>query len=446
MFENKKIFILGMARSGFEVAKLLSKHHNQIFITDAKDQDPNQIKELQSLGVTYKTDNEPETILDETYDYVIKNPGIRKDHPCVTKAHTLGTPVINELEVAYAFLPKNVYIIGVTGSNGKTTTTTMIYDILKKAGKKVYLAGNIGIPLSKMVSDIEENSMLVIEISDHQLLDMSQFKTNISILTNLSEVHLDFHGNYENYKNVKKKIFNHHTQEDLAILNADNEDSLALTMDIPSTKKYFSSKQRSDASLENGFICIEGEKVLEIEEIKLKGNHNYENIMCALLVLKKLDIPYTYAEEYLKDFGGVEHRMEYVTEFQKIKFYNDSKSTNTESTITALKAFENPTILILGGYDRGHSFDPLIPYLGNVKEILCYGETKDRIESFAKEQDIPCKKVENLIEATQESYKSAEEGDIVLLSPACASWDQYKCFEDRGSEFKETIKQIERGK
>lgn len=444
MFENKKIFILGMARSGFEAAKLLSKHNNQIFITDAKDQDPNQIEELRALGVTYETSLTPEEILDETYDYVIKNPGIRKDHPCVLKAHTLEIPVMNELEVAYAFLPKDLFIVGVTGSNGKTTTTTMLYDILKKAGKKVFLAGNIGIPLSKMVEDIEKESILVIEISDHQLLDMSHFKTNISILTNLSEVHIDFHGNYDNYKATKKKIFNHHTKDDLAIINADNEDSIKLTEDISSTKEYFSSKGKANADIEDDFICVDGEKVLDTHYIKLQGNHNYENIMGVLLVLKRLNISYKYAEDYLKEFGGVEHRIEYVGELHKRKFYNDSKSTNTESTITALKSFVSPTILLLGGYDRGHSFDPLIPYLGNVKEILCYGETKERILTFAKEQNIVGKSFDTLEEATKEAYKDSLEGDIILLSPACASWDQYKCFEDRGNEFKKIVKELER--
>lgn len=443
MFENKKIFVLGMARSGYEVSKLLKKHHNDVFVTDQKKQDEEKEKELKELGILYETSESPELLLDDSYDYVVKNPGISKNHPCVLKARSLGIPVIGELEVAYHFLPENVKIVGITGSNGKTTVTTMLYDILKLASKKVYLAGNIGIPLSKTVREMQPDSILVIEISDHQLLDMYDFKTDVSILTNLSEVHLDFHGSYDHYKNTKKKIFQNHSKSDIAILNFDNEDVLELTKDIKSSKMYFSKEGEKDAYLKDGSIYVQGNKVVDVEDIQLQGNHNYENIMCVLLALHLLDVDETIIKNYLKTFKGVEHRIEYVKEVEGRHFYNDSKSTNTESTITALKSFQKPTILLLGGYDRGHSFAPLSSYLTHVKEIICFGETKDRIFSFAQAQNIVCKKVETVKEAVKESYLDSIEGDIILLSPACASWDQYDCFEDRGNDFKNATQTLQ---
>lgn len=439
MFENKKILILGMARSGYEVAKLLSKYNNEIIVTDGKKQDENHVEELEKLGIKVTICDNPEEMLDDSYNYVIKNPGIIKTHKCVLKANKLNIPVINEVEVAYHFMPKNTFIIGITGSNGKTTTTTMIYETMKRANLPVHLAGNIGLPLSSVIQNMSENEYLVIEISDHQLVDMYDFKTNISVMTNLSEVHLDFHGDYETYKNVKKKIFNHHTQNDLAILNKENIDVVNLTKDIESSKKFFSSKEKADAYVEGNYICVDNEKILDIDEIKIKGIHNYENIMCVLLVLKALNIDYKYAREFLKEFKGVEHRIEFVKELSGISFYNDSKATNTESTITALKSFKNNVILLLGGLDRGHSFEPIAPYLDKVKEIICFGETKDRIYDWANEKNMKCKKYDKLEEGLKTAYNDSISGDTILLSPACASWDQYKCMEDRGNEFKKIV-------
>ena len=442
MYKNKKIFIFGLARSGYEVAKLLSNYNNEILVVDKCDTDKEHIKELNNLNIKFiKTEN-PENYLNNTYDYVVKNPGIIKTHPCILKAKELGIKVINEIEVAYDFIKDKATIIGITGSNGKTTTTTMIYEIMKKANLNVHLAGNIGYPLSSIVNVIKKNDIIVAEISDHQLLDTDKFKTNISVLTNLSEVHIDFHGNYENYKNTKKKIFNNHSQNDLAILNLNNKDVLEITKDIKSKKIYFSNNAKTDIYLENNIIYYKDEPTLNTNDIKIKGIHNYENIMCMLGVVKQFNISNEIIKDYLKEFKGVEHRIEFVREINDITFYNDSKATNTESTIVALKSFNNNIILLLGGLDRGHSFEPLNPYLKNVKYILTFGETKNRIKEWAKEQNINCIIFDNLKEATLKSYELAYKNDIVLLSPACASWDQYKCMEDRGNEFKSIVNNL----
>ncbi len=440
MFENKKIFIFGMAKSGYEAAKLLSKYNNEILITDGKEQDENHVKELTDLGVKVEITTNQIDLIDNTFDYMIKNPGIPANNPVVLKAKELGIKIINEIEMAYHFLPKNTKIIGITGSNGKTTTTTLIYEILKRKYENVYLGGNIGYPLSQIVNDIKDNSILVMEISDHQLCDMYEFKTNISLLLNLVHAHIDFHGTYEIYKAMKKRIFNNHTNTDLAILNHDNSDVLELTNDIVSTKKYFSKTDKLDAYIENDGIYYNNELVLKFSDIKLKGMHNYENIMACILAVKEFDVENEIIKEYLSTFKGVEHRIEYVDTINGVDYYNDSKSTNNEATMTALKTFKNPTILIMGGLDRNIPFDNLADYVSNVKAIVCYGETKNKIKEFADNNSVNCYVLENLNEAVNKAYEIAESGDTVLLSPACASWDQFKTFEERGELFKNLVK------
>lgn len=441
MYKEKKIFILGMARSGYEVARLLSKYNNKITITDIKKQDRKQVNELMGLKVRYIVTDKPEKIIDNTYDVMIKNPGIPKTNKCVVKAKELGIKVINELEAAYDLLPE-VNIIGVTGSNGKTITTTLIYEVLKKGGVSVHIGGNIGTPLSSMIPNIKEKDTLVLEISDHQLVDMYNFKTNISVLTNLYHNHLDFHDSYDTYKNTKKKIFNHHTSADLAIINNGNDDVINLTSDIQSTKVTFSAYVDSDCMIKDDYIVYKGEKIIKTSDIKLQGKHNYENIMCAIIIAKKYNVSNEVISNVFTTFAGVEHRLEFVKTINGRDFYNDSKSTNTDSTVIAVSSFTRPTILIMGGLDRGHSFENLNEHITNVKEIICYGETKNRINDWCKSVNKKCIVVDNLIDATNKAYEESNDNDVILLSPACASWDQYKCFEDRGNEFKKTVRKF----
>ena len=436
MFENKKIFVFGLARSGYEVSKILAKFNNNITVFDSSDNEIEKIKELELLNIKFVKTDTPENYLDSSYNYVIKNPGINNNHPCIKKAEDLNISVINEVEVGYHFIKDKVSIIGITGSNGKTTTTTMIYELMKKANLPVILAGNIGYPLCSIVDQVKDNDIIVMEISDHQLLNVKDFKTDISILTNLSEVHLDFHGNYDNYKNTKKKVFNYHTDNDIAIINSGNKDVIELTKNVNSKKITFSSIEKADIYLNDNYIKYNNENIINIKDIKIKGLHNYENIMCLIAVCKLYNVSNEIIKEYLSNFGGVEHRIEFVRELNGRLFYNDSKATNTDSTIVALKSFDNDTILILGGLDRGHSFEPLNPYLKNVKHIYCYGETKNRIYDWATSQNIDCEIFDNLEKATIKSYEVSKEKDVILLSPSCASWDQYKCMEDRGNEFK----------
>ena len=442
MFENKKIFILGMARSGYEAAKLLSDYNNEIIVTDGKEQKEELVSELESLGVKVIITSDQLSLLDDSFDYVIKNPGIKYDNPVVVKAKELGIKVINEVEMAYSFLDKSVNIIGVTGSNGKTTTTTLISEFMKNSFDNVYLGGNIGIPLSNFVRDIKPNSYLVLEISDHQLCDMYDFKTNVSVLTNITPTHLDFHKSYEVYQMTKKKIFNNHTSDDLAVINKDDEVSMKITDDIKSTKVYYGHDKTNLAYYDEEGIYYDGKLVIKLDDIILKGKHNYQNIMGAIIAVKKYGVTDEVIQKVLKEFKGVEHRLEYVDTINGVTYYNDSKATNCVSTITALNSFNQPTILLLGGYDRGHSFHDLDDSMKNVKCVVCFGETKNRIEEFCNDLNIKCYKNDTLKEAMNVVKDICTPGDVVLLSPACASWDQYDRFEDRGDEFKKLVREI----
>ena len=439
MIKNKKVFVLGMGKSGVSVAKLLASD-NEVLITDIKCDDYNLIKELENLGVSVVITQNQSEVFDSSFDYVIKNPGIKLDHPVVIRANKLNIPVITELEVGYMYLPK-VKIIGITGSNGKTTTTTLIYEMLKAALLPVHLAGNIGIPLCSIIDKVKDGDILVIEVSSHQLVNLDKFKCDISVLTNLSEVHLDHFGTYDNYKRAKMKIFNNQTDKDLAVLNKNDAEVVKLTKNIPAHKVYFSSESSDNADIYfNGRGIVYNDiEVVNVSDIRVKGVHNYENIMAAMLVAFEFGITMEVIREVLDNFAGVPHRLEFVTRIHGRDFYNDSKATNVNSTITALKSFDNNVVLILGGLDRGHSFEGLKPYLGHVINIVCYGETKNRIKKFADECQIDVTVTDNLEEATKAAYNISSEGETVLLSPACASWDQYDNFEQRGDEFKKIV-------
>ena len=439
MIKNKKVFVLGMGKSGVSVAKLLASD-NEVLITDIKCDDYNLIKELENLGVSVVITQNQSEVFDSSFDYVIKNPGIKLDHPVVIRANKLNIPVITELEVGYMYLPK-VKIIGITGSNGKTTTTTLIYEMLKAASLPVHLAGNIGIPLCSIIDKVKDGDILVIEVSSHQLVNLDKFKCDISVLTNLSEVHLDYFGTYDNYKRAKMKIFNNQTDKDLAVLNKNDAEVVKLTENIPAHKVYFSSESSDNADIYfNGRGIVYNDiEVVNVSDIRVKGVHNYENIMAAMLVAFEFGITMEVIREVLDNFAGVPHRLEFVTRIHGRDFYNDSKATNVNSTITALKSFDNNVVLILGGLDRGHSFEGLKPYLGHVINIVCYGETKNRIKKFADECQIDVTVTDNLEEATKAAYNISSEGETVLLSPACASWDQYDNFEQRGDEFKKIV-------
>lgn len=439
MYENKKILILGAAKSGLAVAKLLAHRNNDITLSDINELKVEDQKMLEVLGIKVVITSNQCDLIDNSYDLVIKNPAIMSTSDIVKKIENLKLRCENEIEVAYHFLPSDVTIIGVTGSNGKTTTTTIIYELLKRHGKNVVLGGNIGYPLSSVIDQVKSGDILLLEISDHQLCDIHDFKTNISVLTNICPTHLDYHGTYEHYMMTKKKIFNLHTGADVAILNKSNQDSMEVSEGILSKKIYFNDTENY---YKDNYIYFHGEQYLNVNDICLKGLHNYENILAALLVLENFEIDKNVVIEFLKKFGGVAHRLEYVTTKDSVEYYNDSKSTNPTATITALKTFTKPIHLILGGLERNQDFNELNDYMQYVKRIYAIGGVTDRVADYAASLNIPCDKCYVLADALKKIKENVASGEVVLLSPGSSSQDQYVKFEDRGDEFKNIVEKF----
>lgn len=444
MFENKKILVLGMARSGYEAAKYLIKRGNTVILNDggsAEKQKKEQIEELEQLGVTLIFGSHPDDLLDDTFDYLIKNPGIPIDHKYVLKAHELNIEVINEAEMAYRLLPDGVTLVGITGTNGKTTTTTLTYEMIKASGKRVHLAGNIGYPLISFLDKLETNDIIVMEVSCQQLENMSEFKPHIALMTNLSVAHIDFLKSYENYKRVKLKLFKNQIQDDIAILNIENEEVMVGTKNIKAVTKYFSSKREiNGAYYKDNALWYYGEKILDRDKFLLAGMHNVENALGAMMIAKEVGVDNESIVKVLTTFKGVAHRLEFVDEISGVKYYNDTEATNTKCTQIALNSFNCDTILILGGLERGQDFHDLDNYIKNVKTIVGIGQCRDRVKIYGEELNINTEIFETLSEAMQYIKAIATSGEVVLLSPASASWDQYKQCEDRGDEFKETVK------
>ena len=450
MFENKKIFILGLARSGYQAAKYLSGRGNHIVLNDGKEEeklDQEKIIELRDLGVELVFGSHPDELLDNSFDYLIKNPGVPIDHKYVLKARELGIEVINEVEMAFRLLPDDVKLIGITGTNGKTTTTTLTYEIMKNAyGEKVFLAGNIGYPLCSILNEVKSGDIIVMEVSCQQLENLETFKPNVALMTNLSPAHIDFLKSYENYKRVKAKLFKNQTKDDVAILNIDNEDVINETKNINSTVKYFSSKNEINGCyVKDNSIYYYGEKVISRDDIFIAGMHNVENCMAAISIVKEFGVSNEVIVDVIKNFRGVEHRLEYVDTIDGRRFYNDTEATNIKCTQIALSSFDKPTIIILGGLERGQDFNELTPFMKNVKAIIGIGQCRERVLEFGKSLNIPTYIYEHLTNGFDKCFEVSSEGDIILLSPASASWDQYKECEVRGAEFKKKVEELKNG-
>ena len=428
MFENKKILVLGMARSGYEAAKYLIKHGNTVILNDGgseEKQKKEQVEELKELGVTLIFGSHPDDLLDDSFDYLIKNPGIPIDHKYVLKARELNIEVINEAEMAYRLLPESVTLIGITGTNGKTTTTTLTYEMIKESGKRVHLAGNIGYPLTSFLDKLEDNDIIVMEVSCQQLENMSEFKPHIALMTNLSVAHVDFLKSYENYKRVKLKLFKNQTANDIAVLNIENDEVIDGTKDIKATTKYFSSKREiNGAYYKDNALWYYGEKILVSGRGELHLGILIENMR-----REGFELQVSKPKVIINEIDGV-------------KYYNDTEATNTKCTQIALNSFNCDIVLILGGLERGQDFHDLDKYMGNVKEIVGIGQCRNRVKEYGNELNINTQIFETLDEAMDYINEIKQSGEVVLLSPASASWDQYKQCEDRGDEFKEKIRKM----
>lgn len=441
---GKKYFVLGLARSGYAVARLLHKHGADVVVNDYhKLTDDPRADALRQLGIEVIDGGHPVNVLDKTFAMVVKNPGIRYDNVMVQKGLALGLPVVTEVEIAGQL--SAAPFVAITGSNGKTTTTTLIGNILKQDEQKALVAGNIGTVVSDFIENATEEHLLITELSSFQLLGTEHFHPYISVFLNIFSAHLDYHGNMANYKRAKAKIFANQTADDFAVLNADDHDVMQLAERTKAQKVLFSTNQvlTEGVYADEHTVYVNQSPIIDRTSINLPGEHNLENILAAIAVTTLLNVRQQSIIEVLRTFNGVKHRLQYVDTVAGRLFYNDSKATNILATQKAVDAFVSPVILIAGGLDRGNDFAELAPSLAKLKGIIVYGQTADALEAEARRADVSLiRKTANLQQATQEAYQHAADDDVVLLSPACASWDQFATFEERGDAFIRTVHQL----
>ena len=442
-FANKKVLVLGLAKSGESAARLLDKLGAIVTVNDGKPFEENPAAQsLLEEGIKVITGGHPLELLDEDFEWMVKNPGIPYNNPMVMRALEKKIPVITEVELAY--LISDAPIIGITGSNGKTTTTTMIAEVLTAGGQNGLLSGNIGFPASQVAQDAGETDTLVMELSSFQLMGIEAFHPEIAVITNLMPTHLDYHGSFEEYVAAKWNIQKNMTASDYIVLNFNQDLAKELAKKTAAQVIPFSSQEQVDgAYLDGDVLTFRGEAIMKASELGVPGSHNVENALATIAVAKLRGIDNQVIKETLTHFGGVKHRLQYVGEINQVKFYNDSKSTNILATQKALSGFDNSkVILIAGGLDRGNEFDELVPDIKGLKKMVILGESAARVKRAADQAKVSYLDASDVRDATRKAFSVAEPGDIVLLSPANASWDMYKNFEVRGDEFLAVFKEL----
>ncbi|NWO12780.1 UDP-N-acetylmuramoyl-L-alanine--D-glutamate ligase [Virgibacillus sp.] len=447
-FPYEHVLVLGLAKSGTAAATTLLEQGKKVRINDQNatesDANVNQLNKMRvemgvEIGGELILGSHPIRVLDGI-EVIVKNPGISYDNPIVVAAQQRGIPVITEIEIAGQLASGP--IIGITGSNGKTTTTTLTTEMLKQSEKPVKVAGNIGIVATEVAKNLHPNENLVLELSSFQLMGVEKFKPKIAVLLNIFKAHLDYHKTWENYKQAKYNIFKNQTKDDFLVYNAEDKNllkaiKLAKAQKIPFSVKR---KQSDGAWLDNEAIYFKEEKIMERKDIVLLGSHNYENILASVAAAKLSGATNEGIQKVLSMFTGVKHRLQFVENHRERLFYNDSKATNCLATQKALSAFNQPIILLAGGLDRGNGFDELLPYMQHVKAMVLFGETASKLENLGmKAQVSDIRVTKNVQTAVQEAYEISEPNDVILLSPACASWDQYRTFEERGDMFIQAV-------
>lgn len=441
--QNKKVLVLGLAKSGESAARLLDKLGVIVTVNDGKAFEENPTAQgLLEEGIRVICGSHPLELLDEDFALMVKNPGIRYDNPMVEKALKKGIPVWTEVELAY--LISDAPIIGITGSNGKTTTTTMIAEVLNAGNKSAKLCGNIGYPASSVAQTATKDDTLVMELSSFQLMGTESFHPRVAVMTNLIASHIDYHGTFEDYVAAKWMIQCQMTEEDTIILNFNQEEAKELAHETKAQVLPFSTKEVVDgAYLQDGKLYFKGEYIMDADQIGVPGTHNVENALATIAVAKLWGVDNQAIQESLAAFGGVKHRLQLVGDIDGITFYNDSKSTNILATQKALSGFDNSkVILIAGGLDRGNEFDELVPDLIGLKKMVILGQSAPRVQRAADKAGVPTVAAEDIADATRKAFEQAEKGDIVLLSPANASWDMYPNFEVRGDVFLQTYEEL----
>ncbi|PLT34300.1 UDP-N-acetylmuramoyl-L-alanine--D-glutamate ligase [Bacillus sp. V5-8f] len=441
---RKKILVLGLAKSGVTAATLLHKLGAFVTVNDMKPLSENpEAQGLLEQGIKVICGSHPIELLDEGFELIVKNPGIPYRNPLIQGAVAKGIPVITEVELAYQI--SEAPFVGITGTNGKTTTTTLIFEMLKEGGKLPLIAGNIGTVASGVAEQARPENTIVIELSSFQLMGVEAFKPEIAVMTNLFDAHLDYHSSKQEYASAKANITRNQSWEDFFVYNGDQEDVAEIAKGSKAQLVPFSTVEKypEGVYIEDNYVCFRGEKIVSTSEIVLPGKHNLENILAAVAVCKLKHVSNEAIKKVLNTFHGVEHRTQYVATVQNRRFYNDSKATNILAASMALSSFSEPVILLAGGLDRGNEFDELKPYLKNVKALITFGQTAEKLERVARESGITnIKRVDNVESAVPVAYGLSDEGDVILLSPACASWDQYKSFEVRGDMFMAAVHKL----
>lgn len=442
-YQGKRVLILGLAKSGFNAALLLNKLGATLTINDQ--QDSLEAQKLRDLGLKVLTGSNPVSLLEQDFDLIVKNPGISYELPLVKAAMEHNVPIITEPELAYEV--SSAPLVGVTGTNGKTTTTTLIQLILdqERTAGHAYKAGNIGIPVSQVVQQATPVDDIVVELSSFQLLGITKLRPKIAVLNNIYEAHLDYHKTRANYVQAKMKITQNQTPDDYFVVNFDQEEWRTLSQQTQAQVVPFS---RLDVSEQGAYqkgqtLYFRQEAIIDVEQIVLPGQHNIENCLAAIAVAKLMGKSNQAIRQVLTTFQGVKHRIQFVKQLHGRKIYNDSKATNIEATIVALQAFQQPVVLIAGGLDRGFEFDDLVEQLRHVKAIVLYGQTKYLMQKAAQKAGVATiKLVDNLDEAVPLAYQLTAPGDVLLLSPAAASWDQFATFEQRGDQFISDVEKL----
>ncbi|MGO4530977.1 UDP-N-acetylmuramoyl-L-alanine--D-glutamate ligase [Paenibacillus sp. 2TAF8] len=462
-YRGQQVVVLGLAKSGVQVAKVLHRAGAAVIVNDKKDREQcPEASELEALGISVVCGGHPDDLIHSDVKLVVKNPGIPYHAAPVQQALELGIEVVTEVEVAYHLC--GAPMIGITGSNGKTTTTTWVGNMLEQAGLNPIVAGNIGTPLCEAAEQATPDNWMVVELSSFQLKGTVEFRPRIAALLNVAETHLDYHGGMEDYVASKAKLFANQQSDDVAILNWDDAVCRELVPYIKARLIPFSLTEKLDAGVYADPPYVDGEEddvkrqviyadgnghrhmIIDVEDIGIPGRFNVGNALAAVAIAIAAGADPSMLAAPLADFKGVEHRLEYVLEHNGSVYYNNSKATNSKATVMALNSFKEPVVLIAGGLDRGSDMMELLPvFEERVKALVVLGENRAKMANVAELAGLKhIKVVDNeedaartLTVAVQKAASLAEPGDVVLLSPACASWDMFASYEERGRIFKE---------
>lgn len=445
-YNGKNVLVCGMARSGIAAACLLKNLGANVILQDLKEKEElGNLSDLEAKGITLYTGKNPDDIVLQQ-NIIVLSPGIPCDLPFILKAENAGIPVLSEIELAYTLTPCPVAAI--TGTNGKTTTTTLAGEMLKTQYANTAVVGNIGIAFSERVETLTKEDWVAAEISSFQLEKIKTFCPKISAVLNITPDHLNRHKTLENYIAVKEKIFENQTKEHICILNYEDEICKKMAEKTKATVFFFSSANELEKGiyLNDNHIILKWEdkqeNIIDINNLQILGIHNYENVMAAVAIAVCAGVSLENIRKVLTNFKGVEHRIEYVATVDNVDYYNDSKGTNPDAAIRAVLAMRKPTILIGGGYDKGSDYKEWISCFENkVKHLVLIGVTAPKIKEEAQEMGFTAITMcDTFMDAVSVCHKLANNGDCVLLSPACASWDMFESYEQRGELFKQYVK------